>query len=627
MARHRIGLPALAVLAGMGLASLSFAAILPETALGADSAGQTPALAGARTPAAAAVYAQDVCPPAPAGHAQCAAEVLALRSSGALVHPRLAHSDGRHALALARRAGMLVSSASAAAQTPPAPGTPAYLQQAYDLSYLSATGGASDTVALVDAYDDPTAESDLASFRSIYGLAPCTTANGCFKKVNEQGQASPLPATDAGWNVEESTDIDAVSVLCPNCHILVVEANSTSWPDMVSAAQTAAALGANQISNSWTTGSSAPPPDQFSFPGVSVVAAGGDSGYLGTSQDNYPAAFANVVAAGGTSLQPSTGTGNPRGFTETAWSNAGSGCDLAIAKPPYQASIACPGRAYADVSADADPSTGIAVYDSGAGGWLMAGGTSVAAPLIAAFEAITGVGGSSPAWAYQDAAELNDPQSGSNGTCATAISEICLAGVGYDGPTGTGSISGAVAAGAPGIGASDVGQSATAAGSGNTYVGALSATSATMLGGVYPNGNPTSYSWQYGTTNAYGQSTSWQSIGAGTQPVPVTGTLSGLVPMTTYHYRLIARNSFGTIYGYDYTLTTPLAAPPSAAVTRTAAGGAKLAAAARQHAATKRHERARPAAKAHKQRSTPTRRTVKRSRPTQSHSTREARAG
>ena len=149
---------------------------------------------------------------------------------------------------------------------------------------------------------------------------------------------------------------------------------------------------------------------------------------------------------------------SPRGFTETAWDDSGSGCDLAIATPAYQASlrIGCAGRAYADVSADGDPDTGLTVYASSDGGWIAAGGTSLAAPLIAAFEAITGVDGTTPAWAYADASMLDDPASGSNGSCSTALDVICRSAAGYDGPTGAGSISGAIMPGAPGIGAPDI---------------------------------------------------------------------------------------------------------------------------------------------------------------------------
>lgn len=318
---------------------------------------------------------------------------------------------------------------------------------------------------------------------------------------------------------------------------------------MVTAMGTAARLGATQISDSWTSSDTVQPQGQLTFPQVSVVAATGDNGYQDSGESVYPAAAAGVVAAGGTSLAPAA---NLRGFAETAWSDAGSGCDQQASKPAFQSAVSCPGRAYADISADADPNTGLAIYDSGSGGWLLAGGTSLASPLVAAFEAVTGVDGTSPAWAYADSALLNDPSSGSNGSCAGAISEICLAGVGYDGPTGAGSISGQVAAGAPGIGGADV----DGAGA-NSYTDTLGSSTASLLGGVYPNGLVTRAWWQYGTTTGYGSTSTPNEIGAGTAEVSVAGALSGLAPSTTYHYRLVAQNSDGTSYGYDYTLTTP----------------------------------------------------------------------
>ena len=150
---------------------------------------------------------------------------------------------GRWPSARGRRSPRLASAATAPAVSQPAAGTPAYLQQAYDLAYLSQTGGRGDTVAIVDAYDDPTAESDLGTFRSTSGLAACTTANGCFRKVNQSGAASPLPAGDRGWEEEISLDLDAVSALCPNCHILLVEATSTMSTDMTAAMQTGGRAG------------------------------------------------------------------------------------------------------------------------------------------------------------------------------------------------------------------------------------------------------------------------------------------------------------------------------------------------------------------------------------------------
>ena len=365
------------------------------------------------------------------------------------------------------------------------------------------------------------------------------------------------------WEMEISLDLDAVSALCPNCHILLVEAASTSLSDMDQAEVTAAALGAKQISDSWSTGSTTPIPGTYTFPGVAVIAATGDSGYDGPGWDAYPAAFPGVTAAGGTTLTASTAAApSARGFSESAWSlsrgwGGGSGCDVHEPKPAYQTDTGCTGRSYSDVSADGDPSTGLIVYDSGNGGWLLVGGTSLATPLIAAYDAVTGVNGANPQWAYSDSALLNDPATGSNGSCASAISYICNAGVGFDGPTGAGSISGDIIAGRrPGSPAP-----AAARAPATLYTQSVTATGAALSGGVYPNGLATTHWWQYGTTTAYGQQTVPAGAGAGGAPVAISAALAGLAAGTTYHYRLVAQNADGTSYGYDYTLTTGASLP------------------------------------------------------------------
>jgi hypothetical protein len=516
-----------------------------------------------------------VCPPAARGRARCAAQALIVRGSQRLVRP---HVKPRVSFTqvFPRVARGIAPSAAAAGGTPPQAGSPAYLQQSYDLSYLSQTAGSAATVAVVDAYDDPDAQADLATYRATYGLPACSSATGCFRQVNEHGAASPLPSADPGWEMEISLDLDSVSALCPNCHILLVEAGSTSLSDMDQAEIAAAAAGATQISNSWSGNSATPIPGTYTFPGVAVVAATGDSGYDGPGSDAYPAALPGVTAAGGTTLTPSTSAApSARGFSESAWSlsggwGPGSGCDLREAKPSYQTDTGCTGRSYSDVSADADPSTGLIVYDAGNGGWLLAGGTSLASPLIAAYDAVTGVNGSTPQWAYADSALLNDPQTGANGGCAASIAYICNAGDGYDGPTGAGSISGDVVAGGPGIGGPGIGTGAD-----NTYTQSITPMGATLTGGVYANGLTTTYSWQYGASTAYGQQTPATSIGAGAAPVTVSAALTGLAIGTTYHYRLVAQNSDGTSYGYDYTLTTNTSQPVNTSAP-TIAGPARL---------------------------------------------------
>jgi len=509
------------------------------------------AFAAGPAQAAGPTRAVDVCGAVPAGYARCFAQTMVLRSSRALVRPRSAPHVPAHG-AVAHTAFATAGPGAAS----PQPGTPAYLQQAYDLSALSQAAGGSDTVAVVDAFDDPAAEADLAAYRSAYGLPACASATGCFRKVNESGAASPLPAVNPSWAEEESLDLDAVTALCPNCHILLVEATTNGGNDLYDGIATAQSLGANQISNSWGAVSAAPP-SGGTYGGVAVLAGTGDSGYVGAGQDVYPAAYPGVTAVGGTALSAGAG---PRGFTETAWTlssgwGGGSGCDLNEPKPAYQTDTGCTGRAYADVSADASPATGLSVYDSAQGGWILMGGTSLATPLTAAFEAVTGVAGTTGQWAYTDTALLNDPAAGSTGACAATIVYICTGHGGYDGPTGAGSISGAVVAGAPGI---------AGPGTAGTDTVSTAARTATLGGGIYPNQLETRYWWQYGTAIAYGQQTVAADLGAGGLPVTAATTLAGLAPSTTYHYRLVAANAAGTSFGYDFTFTT--AAPPPGSV-------------------------------------------------------------
>ncbi|GAA4602803.1 hypothetical protein GCM10023195_08900 [Actinoallomurus liliacearum] len=318
---------------------------------------------------------------------------------------------------------------------------PSDLQSAYALP--SSSAGSGQTVAIVDAYDDPNAESDLATYRSQYGLAACTTANGCFKKVNETGGSS-LPSADSGWAEEESLDLDMVSAVCPSCHILLVEATQPSMADLGTAVNTAVSLGAKFVSNSYggSEDSTDPSSDSsyFNHPGVAITVSSGDSGY----GVEYPAASQYVTAVGGTSLSRAS---NSRGWSESAWSGAGSGCSSYDSKPSWQKDSGCAKRTVADVSAVADPNTGLAVYDSyQVGGWLVVGGTSASSPIIAGVYALGGspASGTYPAsYPYAHTGALNDVTSGSNGSCSPSY--LCTAGSGYDGPTGLGTPNGATA--------------------------------------------------------------------------------------------------------------------------------------------------------------------------------------
>jgi subtilase family serine protease len=328
--------------------------------------------------------------------------------------------------------------------------TPQNLADAY--KWTDPTGSTwssnSQTVAIVDAYDNPNAESDLSAYRSQFKLSPCTTSNGCFRKVNQRGGPAP-PAGDTSWGQEIDLDIEMVSAVCPNCKILLVEADSNSFADLGSAANTASTLGATAISNSYggnefSGESSYGGP--YNHPGIAVTASSGDYGY----GVQVPAAYTTVVAVGGTNL---TTAANSRGWAETAWSGAGSGCSQLISKPSWQKDSGCGRRTVADVSAVADPNTGVAVYDSygstGGANWFVFGGTSVSSPIIASVYSLAG-NASSVNYAaqlpYASPSSLFDVTSGSNGKCTrgrnTSTKYLCTAVPGYDGPTGLGSPNG-----------------------------------------------------------------------------------------------------------------------------------------------------------------------------------------
>ena len=262
---------------------------------------------------------------------------------------------------------------------------PSQLQAAYKLP--SSSAGSGQTVALVESGDYPTAAADLATYRSHFGLPACTTANGCFKKVGQTG-TSTLPAKNASWAQETALDMDMVSAVCPNCHILIVEANSASNANLNAAENTAARLGATEISNSFGGSEAGATNAAYNHPGIIITASSGDSG-PGVSQ---PCTYSTVVCTGGTTLKTAA---NTRGWSETIWTSAGGGCSALVAKPSWQSSYTkCARRVAPDIAFDANPNTGVAVYDStpagGSSGWMVFGGTSVAAPAIAGVYALAG---------------------------------------------------------------------------------------------------------------------------------------------------------------------------------------------------------------------------------------------
>jgi subtilase family serine protease len=313
----------------------------------------------------------------------------------------------------------------------------------------STWSGNGRTIAIVDAYDNPNAAADLAVYRNQFGLPPCTTGNGCFRKINQRNGSTP-PTGDVGWGEEIALDLDMASAVCPQCKILLVEADSNSLANLGAAVNQAASQGATAISNSYGAGEffgETSYESYYNHPGVAVTVSSGDNGY----GVEFPAASRYVVAVGGTSL--TTNGATPRGWAESAWSGAGSGCSSQVSKPSWQTDSGCSRRTVADVSAVADPNTGVAVYDSygstGGNNWYVFGGTSVAAPIIAGVYGLAGIpaGTSYPAsYAYAHTASLFDVTSGSNGSCRrgkrTTAVYLCTAGSGYDGPTGLGTPNG-----------------------------------------------------------------------------------------------------------------------------------------------------------------------------------------
>lgn len=304
------------------------------------------------------------------------------------------------------------------------------LRSAYN---ITGTGLSSTVIAIVDAYGYTNAEADLAVYRSQYGLPPCTTANGCFRKVNQTGGTSSYPAQDDGWAQETAVDLDMASAMCPNCQLLLIETNNANLNNLAAGVTLAASMGVHVISNSYggPEAGTQSVESRYNHPGIAVVASSGDT----VGEVDTPAAYPEVIAVGGTRLERS---GNARGWTESAWSGAGAGCSAIFPKPAWQTDPDCPKRAVADVSAVADPATPVAVYAPSSGltsAWLRFGGTSVSAPLIAG---VYGVNGRPVNYArdlYDQSYFLDDVTTGSAGSCADYL---CVAGYQYDGPTGLG---------------------------------------------------------------------------------------------------------------------------------------------------------------------------------------------
>jgi subtilase family serine protease len=314
------------------------------------------------------------------------------------------------------------------------------------------------TIAIVDAYSHASISADLAAYDAAFGLpvfpdCSVSVTTGCLQIVNQSGAASPLPAADDGWGLEESLDVQAAHAMCQNCKILLVEASSSNFTDLTIAEQWAAAH-APIVSNSYgATGQDCLPSDipGYDYLHKAIIASAGDNGFA----ISCPATQPDVISVGGTFLRLNA-DGSYR--QEAVWFGSGGGCSTANATPAWQAAlvawpaIGCSGRMENDVAADADPNTGAAVYDSGYygdSGWFQVGGTSLAAPLVAGVYGLAANAQSTAyshpiqrAYAKLGTSALRDIVVGSNnsgyyGVCYVPLQ--CSADIGFDGPTGVGS--------------------------------------------------------------------------------------------------------------------------------------------------------------------------------------------
>jgi hypothetical protein len=501
-----------------------------------------------------------------------------------------------------------------ATESGPAGGlTPAQLASAYE--YAPSEGGAGQTVALIDAYDDPDIESDLGTFDSHYGLTPCTTANGCFEKVGQTGSTTSLPKADKeGWSVEITLDVETAHAVCEKCKILLVEANAPTDSDLTTAVSKAVKLGATEVSNSYGGSEAAGEEAAYDYPGVVITASAGDDGYYDWDEVNKkkppalperpesPASLPTVVAVGGTSLHLNE---NGTRSSETVWNHngpgdevglkdkspegaSGGGCSTLFTAEPWQQNI--PGWAAAgcgtkrldnDIAAVADPYTGFDIYDSydcgksceengGGEGWETWGGTSLASPIVASIYALAGgsEGVSYPAatlYSHLGQASFYDVTEGGNGFCDGEPEPACgdpnakyHEKVDCEGTTACDA--------APGFdGPSGVGTPKGLGGFKSNAVTFLTQTSATLNARVNPDGQKvTECKFEYGPSTSYGSSAPCAALpGEGSSPVAVSAKLAGLTPSTEYHFRVLTKSAGGTIEGADVTFKTLEVAAPS----------------------------------------------------------------
>jgi streptogramin lyase len=446
--------------------------------------------------------------------------------------------------------------------------SPQNLKSAYK---LPATGGSEQTVAIVDAYNYPDAEADLQVYREHYKLyysgtsTACTRANGCFKKINQKGEsaasetASVYPEANAGWAKEMSLDLDMVSAVCPECKLVLVEANnnlSGAGSALDIAENEAASLTPDAISNSWGSAgeySSETEEDvYFDHPGVQILFAGGDEGFGA----KYPATSPYVISVGGTQLKQDSSS---RKWSEEVWHNepetgdsTGSGCSVYEEKPSWQSDKGCAKRTENDVSAVAYH---VSAYDSyertGEERWTPRTGTSASTPIVAGIDALassaTKLLGADAF--YKKASMLFDIVTGNDGTCTPPAEDeyLCTAETAYDGPTGEGT--------------PDAVFESTAAAAATGLATKVEAKGATLNGIVNPNGATTKYFWEYGTTRAYGTKTVEASAGSGSKDIEESSAITGLTGSTKYHFRVVATSAAGTTAGLDQVLGTSVAPP------------------------------------------------------------------
>ncbi|HET7013330.1 MAG TPA: S8 family serine peptidase [Streptosporangiaceae bacterium] len=400
------GLAAVLTSAGLAVPGMSAGAATPARPAPAKSAGLKPA-----------------CPEAPPGFAQCFA----------LYRPQTAVNNAIAAGATGQR-------------SEPHGLTAREIEAAYR---LPVSRNSHQTVAVSIAFHTPHLAQYLATYRHQMGLPPCTVKSGCFRQVNQQGKALPLEpdGSFSGWDLEADLDVSMISVSCPPCKIIVIEAKQPSLADLAATDNTAARLGANVISNSYGAredGLAMTFAKSYDHPGRITVASSGDDGYTAAQ---FPANLTTVTAAGGTTLARAHTT---RGWWERAWLTPGlgagsSGCSAYVPKPAWQHDHHCQGRTTTDISAVAD---NIPIYDQTYGGWVTVAGTSVSAPLISGIYGLAGnVSTIKPGYAYRHRQYLFDVTQGSNALSESAKNGcggdyLCVARKGYDAPTGLGTPNG-----------------------------------------------------------------------------------------------------------------------------------------------------------------------------------------